>query len=186
VVHLVLAGFLYAACIWTGLTVLRPRPIRVGVPSALRALAWTCFGLVGVTIVAGGFVAGTHAGFDYNTFPLMEGRLVPAGYARLTPLIRNLTENIPAVQFDHRLVATAVFLVGAGLAAYGFAIRPPPAIRAAVGALAFAVLGQYALGVATLLRVVPLPLAAAHQAGAFLVLTASLVLLYVLGRSPAS
>ena len=57
------------------------------------------------SIVAGGFVAGTHAGFAYNTFPLMEGRLIPSAYDAMTPLWRNLTENIAAVQFDHRLLA---------------------------------------------------------------------------------
>ena len=69
--------------------------------------------LVALTIVAGGFVAGTHAGLDYNTFPLMDGQLVPDGYARLTPFLRNLTENIAAVQFDHRLLATLTALVAA-------------------------------------------------------------------------
>ena len=63
--------------------------------------------------MAGGFVAGTHAGYDYNTFPLMDGQLVPDGYARLTPFLRNLTENVAAVQFDHRLLATLTALVTA-------------------------------------------------------------------------
>ena len=58
-----------------------------------------------LTILAGGFVAGLHAGLTYNTFPLMDGSFVPAGYAQLDPFMRNWFENIAAVQFDHRLLA---------------------------------------------------------------------------------
>ena len=50
-------------------------------PDSLHWLAWACCACVALTMLAGGFVAGTHAGLDYNTFPLMDGRLVPRGYA---------------------------------------------------------------------------------------------------------
>ncbi len=87
----------------------------------MRRLAALLCVLVALTIVAGGFVAGTHAGFDYNSFPLMSGDLVPHGYARLSPLVRNLTENIAAVQFDHRLLATLTAIVSAAIVAMGVA-----------------------------------------------------------------
>ena len=61
--------------------------------------------LVALTIVAGGFVAGLKAGLTYNTFPLMDGSFVPAGYAQLQPFVLNWFENVAAVQFDHRLLA---------------------------------------------------------------------------------
>ena len=83
VVHLALALVLYAAILWTGLTVLRPVPPRPAGGRLLHRLAWVCCACVALTMLAGGFVAGTHAGFDYNTFPLMDGRLVPQGYASL-------------------------------------------------------------------------------------------------------
>ena len=119
-------------------------------------------------MLAGGFVAGIRAGLDYNTFPLMDGRLVPEGYWRLQPAWRNLAENVAAVQFNHRLLATL-----AGLAALGAALaawrRLPdgPARRACLG-LGAAVALQYALGVATLLLVVPVWLGTLHQANAVL------------------
>ena len=81
VIHLVLALVLYAALLWTGLGVLQPTPARLAGARTLRRLTALCCALVALTIVAGGFVAGTHAGFDYNTFPLMAGHLVPADYA---------------------------------------------------------------------------------------------------------
>jgi len=180
VIHLSLALALYAAILWTGLTLLHP--VR-GVPPGtiwLRRTMALLAGLIGLTIVAGGFVAGTHAGLEYNTFPLMDGRLVPAGYARLHPFLRNLTHNLAAVQFDHRLLATLTALTA--LVALGLGLRRGVGapMRRRVLVLAALVAVQYALGVATLLLVVPVPLASAHQANAVLVLTACLVALHAL------
>ena len=133
-------------------------------------------GLVSLTIVAGGFVAGLNAGLTYNTFPLMDGSFVPAGYARLDPFIRNWFENVAAVQFDHRILAmtTVASVVVLWLAGRRAAL-PTPARRALHALLAVALL-QLSLGISTLLLVVPIPLAAAHQAGAVLLLTAAIVL----------
>ena len=94
VIHLVLALILYAAIVWTGLSALRPIRYRPALPPLLRRLAFTCLAMLSVTIVAGSLTAGTHAGFTYNTFPLMDGRLVPDGYAMLHPLRPQPTEKI--------------------------------------------------------------------------------------------
>jgi cytochrome c oxidase assembly protein subunit 15 len=136
--------------------------------------------LVALTIMAGGFVAGTHAGFDYNSFPLMSGHLVPLGYARLSPLVRNLTENIAAVQFDHRLLATLTAIVSAAIVSIGVFTPWPQPVRGVILGLGATVTLQYMLGVLTLVLVVPIGLAAAHQLVAVLVLTAALTLLHVL------
>ncbi|HEX3954577.1 MAG TPA: COX15/CtaA family protein [Stellaceae bacterium] len=131
--------------------------------------------LIALTITAGGFVAGLNAGLTYNTFPLMDGSFVPAGYAQLQPFVRNWFENIPAVQFDHRLLAETTFIAVVLLwLAARHATLPRPARIALNALLAMAGL-QFALGVSTLLLVVPIPLAAAHQAGAVLLLTAAIV-----------
>jgi cytochrome c oxidase assembly protein subunit 15 len=138
--------------------------------------------LVALTIAAGGFVAGLKAGLTYNTFPLMDGSFVPAGYRQLQPFVLNWFENVAAVQFDHRLLAEAT--AAAVLVVWLIGRRGPlphPA-RLALHALLATALLQFALGVATLLLVVPLPLAAAHQAGAVLLLTAALVFRHALRR----
>ena len=129
--------------------------------------------------MAGGFVAGTHAGFDYNTFPLMDGRLVPVDYGALDPFVRNLTENIAAVQFDHRLLATLTVLVTA-MPRWSPDWRPrqPRGARRALAALMGIAVIQYLIGVATLVLVVPIVLAAMHQAVAALLFTAAIVLLH--------
>ena len=100
--------------------------------------------------------------------------------------LRNLTENIAAVQFDHRLLATLTATTAAATVAVGLAVPLPRAARLAVLALGITIALQYLLGVATLLLVVPIWLASAHQANAALVLTAAIVLLHVLRPTPAA
>jgi len=176
--HLLFALLLYAAIVWTGLTVLQRTPLSVHHGRLLRCLAAGCLGLAALTIVAGGFVAGTHAGFDYNTFPLMEGKLLPSDYARLTPFYRNLTDNLATVQFDHRLLATLTAIVVTATVAVGFGAGSPSRVRWSLAALGITVAVQYALGVATLLLVVPPALGVIHQLNAVLVLTAACALLH--------
>src|SRR6185312_12720419 len=97
--HLGLALLIYAATLWTALDLLRPS----GSATRLSRGALAFSALVFLTILAGGFVAGLDAGMSYNTFPLMDGRLVPAGYLDETPWWANLFENVAAVQFNHRV-----------------------------------------------------------------------------------
>ena len=141
--------------------------------------------LVSLTIIAGGFVAGLNAGLTYNTFPLMDGSFVPAGYAQLEPFVRNWFENVATVQFDHRLLAmtTVAGVIALWLAGRAAALPCPP-VRLALHALLATALLQLTLGISTLLLVVPIPLAAAHQAGAVSLLTAAVVLRHALRRSP--
>jgi cytochrome c oxidase assembly protein subunit 15 len=181
VLHLALALALYGAILWTALSLWRPGAVP-GAPAGLRPLAWAVLGLVVLTIIAGGFTAGMHAGLTYNTFPLMDGHLVPEGYAALSPWPRNLIANIAAVQFDHRLLATLTALASLGLAVLG--LWRPGAARMEFAALAIVVAAQYVLGVTTLLLAVPVDVAVAHQAGAALLLTAVLFTLHALRRAP--
>jgi cytochrome c oxidase assembly protein subunit 15 len=176
VAHLTVALALFAAVLWTALSVLRPVPASIPRAVGLRRLARVSAVLVALTIVAGGFTAGLHAGLVYDSFPLMDGRLVPAGYAQLHPFLRNLTENVAAVQFDHRLLATLTALAALATAAWGLAIRNrlPQSARVALACLAGVMLTQYALGIATLLSHVEIPLAVAHQANSVLLLAAIL------------
>jgi cytochrome c oxidase assembly protein subunit 15 len=153
---------------------------RVGAP--WRRASEALIALVGLTILAGGFVAGLHAGLIYNTFPLMDGSFVPAGYAQLQPFARNWFENIAAVQFDHRLLAMTSFAAALLLWLTGRRASLPRPADLALNALLAAAALQFALGVATLLLVVPIPIAAAHQAGAVLLLTATIVFRHRLRR----
>src|SRR5262249_11141401 len=131
-------------------------------------------GVVLVQMVAGAFVAGLKAGAGYNTWPLMEGRLIPEGLDAMSPWWVNLFENALTVQFNHRLLAYVIAL------AVGWHLWSLPrgtsgsATRASGLLLGGAVLAQIALGIWTLLARVPIPLALLHQAGALTVFGAAL------------
>jgi heme a synthase len=181
VAHLALALAIYAAILWTALGIVR-RPARVDVGQGWRRAGDAVLFFVVLTILAGGFVAGTRAGLTYNTFPLMDGRLVPEGYAQLRPFVLNWFENIAAVQFDHRLLAVATAVVIMLAWAAGWRATLPRQARAALHVLFAVNVLQVALGVTTLLLVVPIALAATHQAGAVLLLTAAIVFRHTLRR----
>jgi cytochrome c oxidase assembly protein subunit 15 len=184
VAHLGMALGLYAALVWTALGLLRPAAeVLPADARAVRGAAHAAAALLLLAMLAGGFVAGLKAGFTYNSFPLMDGRLVPAGYADLSPWVRNWFENIPAVQFNHRLLATLGGLAALAAAGLGWRRLPAGLARQAALGLGAAVALQYALGVATLLLVVPVWLGTLHQGTAVLVLTMVLVLLHAV-RQP--
>jgi cytochrome c oxidase assembly protein subunit 15 len=173
-VHLLLALAIYAGALWVALDLIRgrARPHDAGA----GALGFTL--LVFLTIAAGAFVAGNRAGMIYNTFPLMDGRLIPDPY--VDPALgawRSLFEGFAAVQFNHRVMAIAT-----SVAAFALWLRHRTAVVAAVPLVA---LLQLALGIATLLLVVPIPLAAAHQAGAVALLTAAVAAAHALARKRA-
>jgi cytochrome c oxidase assembly protein subunit 15 len=169
--HLILACVIYVALLWTARRIDPATPWRV--PSRMRAAALALLGLILAQIYLGALVAGLRAGYVYNTWPLIDGALIPDG-ARLffaAPLWRNFFENALTVQFDHRMLAYIIF-VGAVLHAVDtLRVGGPARIGAIV--LAAAVTLQAALGICTLILQVPLPLALAHQAVAMLVLTAA-------------
>jgi cytochrome c oxidase assembly protein subunit 15 len=180
VIHLGLALVIYGALLWTALGLLRPERDAPAEWRPVRSMVRVTFWCVLAAMLAGGFVAGTRAGFTWNSFPLMDGRLVPEGYLDLAPWWRNLTTNLAAVQFNHRLLATLAGLAAVGAVWSAFRRLPDGFARRAVLAMGGAVALQYALGVATLLYVVPVSLGTLHQATAVLVLTTALVALHAL------
>jgi len=175
--HLGLAAILFGGLVWTALDLLRPRPAPVPVPvsAGVRHLATAVTALVLLVILSGAFVAGTRAGFAFNTFPLMGGRVIPEGMFTARPLWTNPFENIVTVQFDHRLLAGLLSLLIVLL--WWQLSRPwrPAATRAAAHLLLGGLVLQVALGVTTLLYVVPTPLAVIHQGCAFVMLGLAVV-----------
>lgn len=183
--HLGLAVVIYGWMFWMAMDLLFPRGAgeTAAAQEGPRRFALAVSALVFVTILSGGFVAGTRAGFAYNTFPLMAGRLVPEGMLHLSPAWRNLFENVATVQFDHRLMATLLFIVVPLFWWLARRAGPPRRLRTGLDLLLAALALQITLGISTLLLVVPVPLAAAHQAGAILLFTASLFVGHQLARA---
>ena len=170
--HLTLAAAIYAAVLWTAQQIALQRASDV--PARLRFGALAIAVLVLLQIYLGALVAGTQAGWAYNTWPLIDGSFIPraAQLLFLHPAWRNFFENTLTVQFDHRMVAYAIFLIVVGHAYDAWRAR-----REARGAfiLAGAVVAQVALGIVTLLNQAPIPLALAHQMVAILAFTVAVL-----------
>ncbi len=179
--HLGLAVAIYGYVLWLAIAVMnnrfaahmagdRPvtadatRPASSGLAQGTAALG----GLAYLTILSGALVAGLDAGLIYNTFPLMDGALIPDAAFSLRPWWHNLLHDIATVQFDHRWLAIGTAI--ASLWLWWYCIRASITGRARIAAhsLAVMVCVQLGLGISTLVLVVPIPLAAAHQGGALL------------------
>lgn len=203
--HLSAAVVCYSWMLVSALTVLRTRRLLANPAAAkdlvsalrnarlapLRRAVTGITALVALTIFSGALVAGLDAGLIYNEFPHMGLGLTPPAselwdehYSRKGDRSdlwwRNMLENPSTVQLDHRVLATSVFC--SVVALFLYARRPhiksaaPRDARRGVTGLLHLALAQVALGISTLIYMVPLPLAAMHQAGAMAVLTGTLVL----------
>lgn len=203
--HLGTAFVCFSWMLVSGLSVLRARRMAADPKAALaaikaiqnpalngfRRIAFGMVGLVFLTAMSGALVAGLDAGLIYNEFPKMGNGFVPPAaelwdkfYSRKEDgsdiYWRNAFENPSHVQMDHRILAVSTFCAILALFAYSRTGRvgaalPKNAKKGALG-LVHLVSLQAALGISTLIYMVPIPLAAAHQAGSLAVLTGALVL----------
>ncbi|MDE2284557.1 MAG: COX15/CtaA family protein [Hyphomicrobiales bacterium] len=171
--HLLLACLIFVAMLWTAQRCEMTARAPARVPIRVRFGAVALLVLVLAQIYLGALVAGLRAGYVFNTWPAIDGAFVPAG-ARLffdAPLWRNFFENALTVQFDHRMLAYLIFVCTL-LHAFdvGRSVKSG-AVRLGAFVLLAMVTLQATLGILTLVWLVPLPLALAHQAVAMLVLT---------------
>ena len=169
--HLVLALVIFSTIVWT-LRRMTDRPQ----PAATSRLKLTGLALLALTFVQlyfGALVAGLRAGRVYNTWPEIDGALIPSA-ARLwfeEPWWRNLFDNALTVQFEHRMTAYALLVLAILHAIDTVRSRAGAAVIGGAWWLVAAIVLQATLGIFTLLRQVPIDLALAHQAIAIVVLT---------------
>jgi cytochrome c oxidase assembly protein subunit 15 len=173
--HLALALLIFASIVWA-LRRLTGRSLVVA-PYRLKITGAALVVLTFVQLYLGALVAGLRAGKVYNTWPDIDGALIPSA-ARLffeQPWWRNLFDNALMVQFEHRMTAYALFAL-ALMHAFD-AVRSRAGVGAVNGALwlAAAITLQATLGILTLLYQVPIALALVHQAGAIAVLTLAIL-----------
>ena len=203
--HLGTAFICYSWMLLSALSILRAHRLLVDPKAAMSAIKAiqnptlntfrrSAFGLVGlvfITAMSGGLVAGLDAGLIYNEFPKMGMGLTPPKselwdkfYSRKQDgsdlWWRNMLENPSTVQMDHRILAVSTFCAVLALFAYArsgriAAVLPRNARKGSLG-LVHLVSLQAALGISTLIYMVPIHLAATHQAGSLAVLTGALVL----------
>jgi cytochrome c oxidase assembly protein subunit 15 len=181
--HLGLAVAIYAYMVWLIFDLLFPRArSALARPYAARPYAaWSLVlvGLVYLMILTGGLVAGTRAGYAYATWPLMGDSFIPQGLYATAPVWRAAFEDITTVQFNHRMFAYLLFVL---INVFAWRVFRRGAGRHAKLAASLAVAAlwvQVTLGISTLVLHMPVPVAAAHQGGAVLLLSAMLFLAHV-------
>ncbi len=161
-IHLGIACALLSALVWTALDAWAGAA-RQTLPSPWGARALWLLGLIYLQILLGALVAGNQAGLVYNDWPLFAGKLLPNDYAG-AGLWATLAHSQGAVQLHHRLVAyillVAALAVGAEAGRSSYLPATSKRLAAGLGLLVF---GQAALGVATLVNRVPIPLGVLHQ-----------------------
>jgi heme a synthase len=162
--HLGLAVLILGAVLWTALSLRDGEDASRGGSMLSRHAAAGIGILVFVQILLGALVAGLKAGQAYNTWPLMDGRIIPPGLGAIEPWYLNLVENAMTVQFNHRVVAYALLVAVLWRAAVVSRSTGQRAERRSAGYLALAVVMQLGLGIWTLLSHVSPALGVAHQA----------------------
>ncbi len=177
--HLLLAVFIFSWLMALALRLQeegRPGWFCAERKPGLRRGAMLAIVLVFLMIATGGFMAGTRAGFIFNSWPMMGSQWIPEQVWALQPWWRNLTDNPMGVQFVHRWLAIGIWML---VTAYGSIVirqsSDPTSKR--LGALLIVVaFVQVGLGIATLVNQVPLALGVAHQGGALVLLACLLTL----------
>jgi cytochrome c oxidase assembly protein subunit 15 len=132
--------------------------------------------LITIQIIFGAFVAGLNAGLIYNTFPLMDGHIIPNDLFFLGPIWLNIFENRVTVQFIHRALALLILVLTAILTIKNISAKP-------LYVMLLAVIIQIILGVVTLLFQVPIAIAIAHQVFSFILFASSLYSLCYLRKN---
>lgn len=183
--HLLLAITIFGCCVWFANDLLA-RP-REGLSTESRGFLLRSLAGLGVLLMVqifwGALVAGLNAGFILNTFPLMNGSLLPPMGWSKEPVLINLVENLATVQWVHRVLAT-VLLVGA--IAFAVRVRRDATLTRFhqwSAAIAGLIVLQYALGVTTLLTHVKTAIGVSHQAMALLIVGVMLVFLHQVRHS---
>jgi heme a synthase len=176
--HLVTALIFFAGLIWTALDLLAHERNPEVRPARLHTASATVLLILGLQIMLGAFTAGLDAGFAYASWPLMGDTLFPDhGWKMHLGVIENLRDNPIVVQFLHRWWAWI-----AATAAIALAFKARRKWRSAPLVVALLVAVQITLGIETLLSGVAIPIAAAHQAVAVLLLASLVVASHRIGE----
>lgn len=177
--HLGLAVIIYGYMVWLALSVLAPpgHAWGEGPPRGFRVAAYASAGAAFLLILSGGLVAGLDAGFAYNTFPKMDGAWIPPG------MMADPFANLSTVQFLHRWLGPAMAVLVILVWGRALDLRLAGRALAAHSVLLVSLAAQGAIGIATLVLVVPLPLASLHQAGALIVFTVAIIAAYLTGQA---
>lgn len=181
--HLGLALFIYAYMITLALKLnIKNKDIQEEQGKKARKRAHVALALTGITILSGALVAGLDAGLIYNTFPLMNGMIIPHEYAEMTPFYLNFFHNPACAQFNHRILALLTFgyIWFFWLSCLGdiFCKR----LKIMLHLILLCANIQIILGIFTLIFAVPVTLGVLHQLNAIVLFTTVLCFLVTISK----
>lgn len=180
--HLTVAFMILALLAWLAFELGRPERESVAPSGRVKALPVLIVAAIFVQVVIGAFVASLQGGLVYNTWPSMNGAFIPEDLWAVEPWHHNPFENPVMAQFNHRMIAYAIFALAAVEAWRAFASRAGQQVRVSAVLLLLGVIGQAALGIWTLLEAVPISLGIAHQSCAAILLVIAVRHLHVTAR----
>ncbi|WP_264688426.1 COX15/CtaA family protein [Wolbachia endosymbiont (group A) of Sympetrum striolatum] len=154
---------------------IRPKQTKLKISSDTIYYTGMILALIVIQIIFGAFVAGLNAGLIYNTFPLMDGQIVPEDLFFLHPIWLNIFENRATVQFIHRALALLILALVVILTVKNASVKP-------VYIMLLSVIIQIILGVITLLLHIPIAIAIAHQVFSSILFGSSLYFLCYLRK----
>jgi cytochrome c oxidase assembly protein subunit 15 len=177
-IHLITAFITFGFTLYFALEILG-RKLEIRQNNSLLKFIWILFFVINLQIIYGAFVAGMHAGKIYNTFPLMNGSVIPGGVMALEPRWINFFDNASLVQFIHRLLALIIFIFTC-VFVYKSSIKELSVFqKRAIKIFVSVLVLQILLGICTLLTTVNIYLAIFHQVGAFLLFSVCVYLVFL-------
>jgi cytochrome c oxidase assembly protein subunit 15 len=183
--HLSVAFLILGLLVWLAMDLRTETPAKSRLSARAGAVAALIVLIVYAQVALGAFVAGLKAGLAYNTWPLMNGQLIPDGIFAHSPWLMNFVENAVTVQFNHRLVAYIVVALGLWHCATILRSGTSGDVRTSALLLAAGLFAQMALGIVTLLHAVPIGLGIAHQGFAAIVLAIAVRHLWLVRHATA-
>jgi cytochrome c oxidase assembly protein subunit 15 len=171
--HLLFALFLFSALIWTALDLRDSRPAR------LTRWGAAALAILFIQLLLGAWVAGFRAGYVSNSWPLMNGHLLPQGIDWSRGIGFAMTHDLYLLHFMHRWWAWVVVAV---LIMFARKVRKVEGARAASIAIHSAFGTQVILGILTVLSGIAIWLAVLHQATGTLLLATTVWGAHELGR----
>ena len=182
--HLSVAFLILGLLVWLAMDLRDENTTHSGhLPTNAATLALLILFVVFAQVALGAFVAGLKAGLAYNTWPLMNGQIIPDDLFVMSPGLINFVENATTVQFNHRLVAYLVVALGLWHVMSILQSKCSGEIRTSAILLAAGLLAQMVLGIVTLLYAVPIGLGIAHQGFAAIVLAIAVRHLWLVRRA---
>ncbi len=176
--HLTNAVIIYALLFWTSIEYYNSKLARFFYSNTKELLILISIFLVFITILSGGFMAGSNAGQSFNTYPLMNGKIIPDDIYLEDLGIFNIFENTVTINFNHRWIATITFIYTFSFFTYLIFNKLINISNRIIFSVLIILSLQFLLGIMTLLSNVTIQYGSLHQTNSIFLLSILLIAYY--------